>query len=100
MSGVATFPIIVLTVVVMVVGMAGAGRGLFGAPDKSGVAPLWFFLLAVLGSLLVAMVFLVVAEALVPSGSVTPILWLRGLRSRLARTRRYYRISAIAVRHG
>ncbi|HYN95059.1 MAG TPA: AarF/UbiB family protein, partial [Pilimelia sp.] len=124
------FLIIVLTVVLMVVGIAGAARRLLGVrfgivrlvlagglavwvsgplsravvggvpPGSSGAAPLWFLLLAIVGSLLVAMVFLVVAEALAPSGSVMPIVWLRGMRSRLSRTRRYSRILAIAVRHG
>ena len=31
---------------------------------------------------------------------MTPLLWLRGLRARLARTRRYLQILTIAVRHG
>jgi ubiquinone biosynthesis protein len=49
----------------------------------------------------VAMVFLVVAEALVPSGSLPGPLELRRiLRGRVARTRRYSQISRIAVRHG
>jgi hypothetical protein len=47
------------------------------------------------------MVFLVVAEALVPSGSVPgPLELRRMLRGRLARARRYSQISRIAVRHG
>jgi ubiquinone biosynthesis protein len=47
------------------------------------------------------MVFLVVAEALVPSGSVPgPLEWRRLLRGRLSRARRYSQISRIAVRHG
>ena len=72
-----------------------------GVPkDASSITPLWFLLLGVLCALLVAMVFLVIAEALAPTGSVTPLAWVRGLRSRLARTRRYARITAILVRHG
>jgi ubiquinone biosynthesis protein len=55
------------------------------------------FLSVLLGiSVLVAMAFLLVAEAVVPSGS-RPV---RDLRRRLARTRRYSQITAIAVRHG
>ena len=46
--------------------------------------------LALLVILLPSMVFLVVAEALAPSGSLpTPLEWIRGLRSRVARSRRY-----------
>ena len=47
------------------------------------------------------MVFLVVAEALVPSGSLPgPLELRRVLRGRLARARRYSQITRIAVRHG
>jgi ubiquinone biosynthesis protein len=47
------------------------------------------------------MVFLVVAEALVPSGSVPgPLELRRALRGRAARARRYSQITRIAVRHG
>jgi len=49
-------------------------------------------------SVLVAMVCLVVAEAVLPSGSRPRPL--RALRRRLARGRRYSQITAIAVRHG
>jgi ubiquinone biosynthesis protein len=51
-------------------------------------------------ALLVAMGFLVLAEAVVPSGSVRPLTWARALRHRLARARRYLQISRIAARHG
>jgi ubiquinone biosynthesis protein len=44
--------------------------------------------------------FLVLAEAVVPSGSVRPLTWARALRHRLARARRYLQISQIAARHG
>ena len=51
--------------------------------------------------LLPSMVFLVVAEALAPSGSLpTPLEWIRGLRSRVARSRRYWRFTMILMRHG
>jgi ubiquinone biosynthesis protein len=61
----------------------------------------WFLILAGACALVVAMVFLVVAEALVPSGSVPgPLELRRMLRGRLARARRYSQISRIAVRHG
>jgi ubiquinone biosynthesis protein len=57
--------------------------------------------LSMLVILLPSMVFLVVAEALAPSGSLpTPLEWIRGLRSRVARSRRYWRFTMILMRHG
>lgn len=57
--------------------------------------------LSLLVILLPSMVFLVVAEALAPSGSLpTPLEWVRGLRSRIARSRRYWRFTMILMRHG
>ena len=57
--------------------------------------------LTLLVMLLPSMVFLVVAEALAPSGSLpTPLEWVRGLRSRVARSRRYWRFTMILIRHG
>ena len=57
--------------------------------------------LSLLVILLPSMVFLVVAEALVPSGTLpTPLEWIRGLRSRVARSRRYWRFTMILMRHG
>jgi ubiquinone biosynthesis protein len=51
--------------------------------------------------LIVAMIFLVAAEALVPSGAgPQPVEVIRGARRALARSRRYSQISRIAVRHG
>ena len=51
--------------------------------------------------LVVAMVFIVVAEALVPSGMLPqPLEVIRGTRQAIARSRRYWQISRIAVRHG
>ena len=60
------------------------------------------FITVVLGvPLIVAMIFLVVAEALVPSGTgPRPVEVVRGARRALARSRRYSQISRIAVRHG
>jgi ubiquinone biosynthesis protein len=127
---VATYAIIVGTVIALMSAMALVARRLLGvrfglvrllaagglalvvagpisramqgaAPaDGSSIAPLWFLILALACSLLAAMVFLVVIEALVPTGSVRPLAWLRGLRARWARSRRYAQIVAIAVRHG
>ena len=57
--------------------------------------------LSLLVILLPSMVFLVVAEALAPSGSLpTPLEWVTGLRSRVARSRRYWRFTMILMRHG
>jgi ubiquinone biosynthesis protein len=80
--------------------IAGALAG--SVPRDGGTAtPVWFLILAGACALVVAMVFLVVAEALVPSGSVTgPLAWRRALRGRIARARRYSQISRIAFRHG
>jgi ubiquinone biosynthesis protein len=62
---------------------------------------LWFVLLGAAIALLVGMVFLVVAEALLPTGSLPgPLFLVRGLRRRLHRGRRYSQISRILVRHG
>jgi ubiquinone biosynthesis protein len=88
------------------VGFAVAGpiaQALAGAvpADGSAVAPFWLLILAGACALVVAMMFLVVAEALVPSGSLPgPLEWRRMLRGRLSRARRYSQISRIAVRHG
>jgi ubiquinone biosynthesis protein len=88
------------------IGFAVAGpiaRSLAGAvPTTEGAAtPVWFLILAGACALVVAMVFLVVAEALVPSGSLPgPLELRRALRGRVARARRYSQISRIAVRHG
>ena len=67
-----------------------------------GVLPgLWFFILGIVIALLVGMVFLVIAEALVPSGSLPgPFYVLRGTRRQLGRTRRYSQIGRILVRRG
>lgn len=67
----------------------------------SAIAPVWFLILAAAAALLVAMTFLVVAEALVPSGSLpNPLELRRQLRGRIARVRRYWQISRIAIHHG
>jgi ubiquinone biosynthesis protein len=88
------------------VGFAVVGpiaQDLAGSMPAAGTAatPLWFLILAGAAALVVAMVFLVVAEALVPSGSLPgPLELRRALRGRVARGRRYSQISRIAVRHG
>ena len=69
---------------------------------RASVLPeLWFVILGVTIALVVGMVFLVVAEALVPSGSVAgPVFVLRGMRKRVGRAERYWQISRILVRRG
>jgi ubiquinone biosynthesis protein len=47
------------------------------------------------------MIFLVAAEALVPTGTGPgPVEVVRGTRRAIARSRRYSQISRVAVRHG
>jgi len=60
------------------------------------------FITVVLGvPLIVAMLFIVLAEVLVPSGTLPqPLEIVLGTRKALARSRRYAQISRIAVRHG
>jgi ubiquinone biosynthesis protein len=60
-----------------------------------------FFTLVLAVPLLVAMVFIVVSEALVPSGTMPGAVEMaRALRRRAVRARRYSQITRIAVRHG
>jgi len=68
-------------------------------PHRTTLAPPLELLPVLIGiAVLVAMGFLALAEAVVPSGSrLRP---LRALRRRWERTRRYSQISSIAVRHG
>jgi len=67
-----------------------------------GVLPgLWFVLLGIAIAVLVGMIFLVISEALVPSGSLPgPLYALRGARRLARRARRYSQITRILVRHG
>src|SRR5262249_55420260 len=74
------------------------GRSLQRAPPGHPVA---FVGVAIGVPLVVAMVFIVAAEALVPSGMLPqPLEMIRGTRQAIARSRRYWQISRIAVRHG
>jgi ubiquinone biosynthesis protein len=58
-------------------------------------------ILGVVIALLVGMVFLVIAEALVPSGSVPgPVYVLRATRGRIGRAQRYWQITRILARRG
>jgi ubiquinone biosynthesis protein len=74
------------------------GRSLHAAQPGHQLA---FVGVAIGVPLIVAMVFIVAAEALVPSGMLPqPLDVIRGTRQAIARSRRYWQISRIAVRHG
>ena len=63
--------------------------------------PAAFFTVAIGVPLIVAMIFIVAAEALVPSGTLPgPVEVIQGTRRAYRRSRRYAQISRIAVRHG
>ncbi|MFI6318595.1 ABC1 kinase family protein [Nonomuraea sp. NPDC050556] len=69
--------------------------------EDPGIGPLFLIVLIGMCIVLMPMVVLVIAEALVPPGSIPgPIEFLRGLRGRLSRARRYSQITRIAVKHG
>ncbi|WP_067171339.1 ABC1 kinase family protein [Microtetraspora niveoalba] len=71
------------------------------ARSEPGLGPLWLIVLLVMCVVLIPMVILVIAEALVPPGSVPgPIEVARSLRGRISRARRYSQITRIAFRHG
>ncbi len=70
----------------------------FEGPDAAAVALL---ALTTLCSVLSGLIFLVLAEALVPTGSLPRARDLRrDLTGRIARTKRYLQILRIAIRHG
>jgi ubiquinone biosynthesis protein len=125
-NGVVLTLLVLFTSIALVAGLAWASRRLLGLPvgalraliagllgfaaaellvrtlqpaESGHVAA---FLTVVLGvPLVVAMIFIVVAEVLVPSGTVPqPVDVVLGTRRALARSRRYSQISRIAVRHG
>ncbi|WP_199035694.1 ABC1 kinase family protein [Glycomyces salinus] len=56
---------------------------------------------AVVCAPVIAMILLVIWEAVVPTGTVPPVRsWFKGLRTRVRRSRRYLQILAVASRHG
>ncbi|NUT43767.1 MAG: AarF/ABC1/UbiB kinase family protein [Thermoactinospora sp.] len=72
-----------------------------GQYPEPGAGAVWIFLLLVMCLALIPMVVLVVAEVLVPPGSVPgPVEFVRSLRGRISRGRRYSQITRIAVRNG
>ena len=63
--------------------------------------PVWFMILMIACIAVVAMIILVIAEVLLPTGSVPgPLELVRGVRGRARRARRYLAITRIAIRHG
>ena len=125
-NGVVLTLLVLFTSIALVAGLAWASRRLLGLPVgalRALIAGLLgfaaaellvrtlqpvqsghvaAFLTVVLGvPLVVAMIFIVAAEVLVPSGTVPqPVDVVLGARRALARSRRYAQISRIAVRHG
>ena len=81
----------------IIAAMAGASV----SSKHPGILPgLWFVFLGVVIALLVGMLFLVVSEALVPSGSLPgPLHAMRSTRL-ATRARRYWQIGRILARHG
>ena len=81
----------------IITAMAGAA-----VSEHPGIVPgLWFVLLGVVIAMLVGLIFLVISEALVPSGSLPgPVYVLRSTRRLAGRARRYWQISRILARHG
>lgn len=73
-----------------------------GRPYETGAFPTaWFSILATLLSILAGMVFLVVAEILVPSDVLPgPIYSIRAFRRWRKRAARYLQITGILIRHG
>jgi ubiquinone biosynthesis protein len=63
--------------------------------------PAAFITVAIVVPLIVAMIFIVVAEVLVPSGTAPqPVGVIQSTRRAIARSRRYSQITRIAVQHG
>ncbi|GAA2147243.1 ABC1 kinase family protein [Glycomyces algeriensis] len=70
------------------------------SPDETAGA-VALLALAFVCAPVIAMIMLVVWEAVLPTGAVPPVRsWFKGVRARLRRTRRYLQILAIASRHG
>ncbi|WP_188186792.1 ABC1 kinase family protein [Nonomuraea sp. SYSU D8015] len=72
-----------------------------GAEQPPDAGALGVLLLIVMSMVLIPMVLLVLAEALIPPGSLPgPVELLRSVRGRVSRARRYSQITRIAVKHG
>ncbi|MET9224746.1 AarF/UbiB family protein [Lentzea sp. NPDC003310] len=89
---------LVRTALACLLAMAVA-QGVFGETTAEPSAALVTVQLGL--SILAVIAVLAFAEVIVPTGSIPPPTeWWGVLRRRIARTRRYSRITAIAVRHG
>src|SRR5215472_16939056 len=112
LSGLAFAAVVLVTSAVLVAGLAWASRRLLGLPVgalRALIAGLLGFVAAyLLGRSLraappghVAALVIVLAEVLVPSGTLPqPLEMVLGTRKALGCSRRYAQISRIAVRHG
>lgn len=90
-----------ITLLVFAPMMNAMARSIPSEQQTSGVTPLWFLILGLLCSVLAGLVFLVLAEAVVPTGSLPRFRDLRrDIGGRIARTRRYLQILRVATRHG
>lgn len=90
---------LVRTTLACVLGLWWSEVALSGMPDSGSAAALGTVWIGI--SVVIMVALLTAAEVVVPTGTVPPPTeWWRGLRGRVARTRRYSRITAIAVRHG
>jgi ubiquinone biosynthesis protein len=70
-----------------------------GASQTDPSIQVWFVLLGMACTVLASMVVLVLIEAFVPVGTVPPpLVWGRGRRARLARTRRYWQLVVLGIR--
>ncbi|MBP2477428.1 ubiquinone biosynthesis protein [Crossiella equi] len=86
----------VLAVLVTLALVPALAQAMFNVDSAGSLITVWIGL-----AVLIPMVLLVLAEVLVPPGSIPgPLEWLRGLRRRFGRARRYSQISRIAFRHG
>ncbi|MFI9560665.1 ABC1 kinase family protein [Nonomuraea endophytica] len=69
--------------------------------EDPGFGAVWVMIMLGMLAVLIPMVILVMAEALVPPGSIPgPIEVVKGLRGRISRGRRYSQITRIAIKHG
>ncbi|RKT57404.1 ABC1 kinase family protein [Saccharothrix australiensis] len=90
---------LVRTALACLIGLSATAGVLSGMPSPETTGALGTVQLGI--ALLVVIALLTLAEIIVPTGSVPPPTeWWGALRRRVARARRYSRITAIAFRHG
>ncbi|MDF2744956.1 MAG: AarF/ABC1/UbiB kinase family protein [Actinomycetia bacterium] len=90
---------LVRTTLACMVGLSSSEAALSAMPGPETTPALATVQIGV--ALLMMIALLTFAEIVVPTGSIPPPTeWWRALRRRVARTRRYSRITAIAFRHG